>query len=486
MPTKKGAGPRQGQSGKKAQIEKMIAATIKKTPPLKCKAPPASKKQVKANESKLKARDGNQEQPLKNAVTNVEQLPKNEPEKMARICLPFQDPSTVGDRKPVLHSVPSAITVQDPRPYNNPNKVVVRLPPVVSKPLLTTQKKIGFLDLPGEIRNKIYDYCFPQEKYQIRFIGGKDKGPTELTYTRPLTANNTGPKLTMAGAGRRRRLFDLPCRIHANLSMPRFELMPGPAAFLSTCKQVNEEATFWFYNKSTFVFKTMGPLQKWLDRLRDSTKAVVRSLELEHSTGGEPVFTEHTFVKDRYDYRWKSICWQIADECCGGLKELTLNLTINDSPVLFTPHEEWMQAVYAFYDLGLKKCTIRLHCRRKKDTVCEVEAYKLRKLLLGDNFYEPTEEESKEKLFPEAVSSPPRRAKILRITGPMQSPNRGNGYTISSSSRYAQGFQARPQPPELTDPRATIFVSGPTRQAVRSNPSRKNFGQHFKGKGKAL
>lgn len=237
-----------------------------------------------------------------------------------------------------------------------------------------------FLDFPGEIRNVIYGYVFPRELYEIRCL---DKSAQSLTY-RSGTQALKGPRLDPS-VDRRRRLWDYPRRIRSNeRGIPLYELSPGPAAILLTCKQIHEEASSLLYNNSTFTFSSLRALSTFLNTIRISCKQSVRSLHLKHYTAGKIDMTNKNKGKEGYDQKWLDLCWKVRDELCN-LKELSIVLTINDSPVVFSEDAAWKAPLLAFSGIGLKQCSVILKgCAN--DTVLEVEAHKLRQFLLGENF----------------------------------------------------------------------------------------------------
>ncbi|KAL9045603.1 MAG: hypothetical protein Q9214_001376, partial [Letrouitia sp. 1 TL-2023] len=145
MPGRKGGGPRKGMLAKKAEIEKLINEA-KKT-----KSAGASK----SNNRRLQ----------RNAKKEPRPRPKEVSDRTAIIRLPSPRPGTYPTVKHILYDLPPNIPVPKPKQVPNPNSVVVRLPSncsSVHKPSIR-----GFCDLPGEIRNRIYDFCFPADTFEI-------------------------------------------------------------------------------------------------------------------------------------------------------------------------------------------------------------------------------------------------------------------------------------------------------------------------------
>ncbi|KAL8719061.1 MAG: hypothetical protein Q9225_003877 [Loekoesia sp. 1 TL-2023] len=453
MPAKRGGGQRKGKAGKKAQIEKMIE-TAKKTQAAPVNHQSSTTKLGTGPQKGNYTVNGTTSQKLDNGKVNgttSTQPVKCTSHKTATVRLPCQGFVSLQKKMPIVYTKPIPATASLPKPFKNPNHVVVRLPP--KQP---TKQATTFLSLPNEIRNIIYEYAMPYRKYGIQFIPREtkyEKRPAELTYYLPLAVTKSGPDLTAAD-GQRRRLFDLPKRLYIDQAIPPYRLSPGPAALLLVSKKVNEETSPMFYGRNTFSFHAMRPLRKFLNTLRPETRSMIRSLELIHHTAGNPGRTSDQTWKDSHDQCWHDLCFQIRDQCTG-LNSLTLHLTINDLPFKMGPLAPWMNPLYAFMNLGhLKKLKIRLCQFMTEDTVLEVQAYEIRKELMGQNFYEPVTpmnevflDKPKPKVRP-AVNS-------LRITGSMRVPS-----TEQLTQRPVHLLPRRL--PLLDDPRATVFWHPPS------------------------
>ncbi|KAI4145231.1 MAG: hypothetical protein L6R39_003887 [Caloplaca ligustica] len=425
MPAKRGGGLRKGIAGKKLQIEKMVE-TAKKTQP-----------QGKQASNTLKK--GHDNANGASAPTHIVALKKTQEaadheanstvrisKKTAIVRLPGQGSVSVSKKMRVVYNQPPFVLPSLPKASKNPNHVVVRLPP--QQP---PKEPTNFLSLPNEIRNTIYDLAMPHKKYGIRFIRDKARPSTELTYHLPLSVTVSGPQLSVE-AGKRRRLFDLPKRLYIDAAIPPYRLSPGPAALLLVSKKVNEDTAPILYGRNVFSFYAMQPLRKFLDRLRPQTRPMVRSLEIAHYTAGDPKETKDQVWKDIYDHSWNNLCFQIRDQCTG-LASLALRLTINDIPFDMGPLANWMSPLYAFMNLDhLKKLDLRLHQVHTDDAILKVEAYEIRKELMGPNFYEsltPMKDAFVEK--PKAKARPGVNA--LRIVGNMhtQHPTRRAAHDLS-------------------------------------------------------
>ncbi|KAL8659025.1 MAG: hypothetical protein Q9226_000651 [Calogaya cf. arnoldii] len=491
MPAKKGGAPRKGQLAKKAQLEKLVQASKKASAQTE-KAPPKEGNTSSVKDPRTPPnKNGNQASSLIETnidqaqniplevghrtsanLARLEQLPEAAPiqpesipqleevgDRTATIRLPYQPRKFFPTKKSVVYPQPAQLTVPKPTAFKNPNKVVLRLPSTQS-PQATT-----FLSLAQELRNHIYELAMPRNKYRIQWIPREDQRPTELTYVLPLK-DHKGPNLT-ARAGRLRRNFDLPKRAYIEKEIPRYRLSPGPTALLLVSKQVYIDTAPMFYGRNIFSFAAMKPLGKFLNNLRPETLSMIRSLELIHSTASNPQLRQNQTWKHKHDERWESLCFQIRNQC-DRLQSLTLDLYVKDLPFKLGAHASWMSPLYAFMALkNLKHIDIRLHQAEADDAVLEVEAYKVRKALMSNNFYEPAH----------STGNKP----ILEKTSPRKAHPGVNALRVTVGNRRVPATCIKPS----LGPRATTFWTPPTpsqhgeEAAVTTNKNKTD-----KGKGK--
>ncbi|KAL9134392.1 MAG: hypothetical protein Q9175_004431 [Cornicularia normoerica] len=254
-----------------------------------------------------------------------------------------------------------------------------------------------FLKLPGELRNKIYDYGIVKQYYEIGWVDNNHKKKS-LTYRLPKLGKTQGPYLQPGATGRRRQL-DHSRRVPSQKRLAEGSIPPGPAALLTVCSKMHDEACSVFYSKSTFAFHGLGALRHFLDNLSPiATKALTR-LVIKYRAYGEPNRTEDQVWKAKHDRLWEDLCWRIADQCTS-LTRLSLDLTLNKSPLWFAPFDiideagigaKWIRPLWAFQDVGIQRCWVRLHCLSKDSSVLEVESWKVRKEILGASWKEEAE-----------------------------------------------------------------------------------------------
>ena len=337
------------------------------------------------------------------------------PAGMVSVRLPPQQPTQASSHKPhrpghICHPRPRKVVPGRNREQSMgvsaledlqcSKKPTVRLPcePNTRRALRYTPKgHFPFLELPGELRNKIYDYAMVKQYYEIEWVDNSRKNKT-LTYRLPRLGRAYGPHLE-ANAARRRRQLDCSRCAPSQKKLAEGAIPPGPASILAVCKKMHEEACSVFYSRSTFAFHGLGALRHFLKNLSPtSTKALTR-LAITYRAYGEPNRTEDQKWKTVHDRLWEDLCWRITDQCTS-LTRLSLDLTLNKSPLWFAPFDlageagigaQWIKPLWAFQDVGIQRCWVRLHCLSKEESILEVESWKVRKEILGSAWDEEAE-----------------------------------------------------------------------------------------------
>ncbi|KAF6227343.1 hypothetical protein HO133_008787 [Letharia lupina] len=320
----------------------------------------------------------------------------------ASVRLPPLQPSSRDNPRGPLCRQPKKIVpglIQDQKPVllesehlHHPGKPLVCLPcePDTMRALRYAPKgHFPFLELPGELRNKIYDYGIVKQYYEIGWVDNNHKSKS-LTYRLPKLGRAYGPRLE-SGAARRRRQLDYSRRVPSQKRLVEGSIYPGPAALLVVCSKMHKEACSVFYSKSTFTFHGLGALRHFLNNLSPTATEALTRLGIKHRAYGEPNRTEDQMWKAKHDRLWEDLCWRIADQC-SSLTRLSLDLTLNKSPLWFAPFDladkagigaQWIKPLWGFQDVGIQRCWVRLHCLSKDSSILEVESWKVRKEILG-------------------------------------------------------------------------------------------------------
>lgn len=268
-----------------------------------------------------------------------------------------------------------------------------------------------FLDLPGEIRNKIYDLVFEnclvdvrvghQEQFhrgfldrpsfgfqktphnehdkKLRFDDRKaaEKHPCHIyldPYSRvdsreakqaptPLaeqlrTIPQRRSKPGQRGRGFRKR--DVSRMYHDVLSASGSNIA-GTAAvhrvpfdFLFSCRQIYNEALCVMYARIVFRFTTNKALNQFLLATPLKALQAIHGLEIFHATYGEPELTVNRKFKLSADKKWSTTCKQIRERMTG-LKNLRVHLQLHDWPCQLGLREEWAQPILSLRPDGFDR-----------------------------------------------------------------------------------------------------------------------------------
>jgi hypothetical protein len=229
----------------------------------------------------------------------------------------------------------------------------------VSLPISKMQEKTkakktrGFLDLPGEIKNRIYQYYF-QDTYRCELVGeGCDFNPTAvklLSYPR-LHQPHLGVQLDKAKAGgpvairfpRLRRPHRAPS---TGSRINRGWLNPHGALIL-VCKQIHVETLALLYCQITFVFEAPRRIANFLHRLPKQNHDNVTKLHLYYSTYGSPDSAGDVIWQDKHIKSWSRACKAIATSL-SCLRELEIDIWINDYAPKFNLRQKWLKPLLHF------------------------------------------------------------------------------------------------------------------------------------------
>lgn len=257
----------------------------------------------------------------------------------------------------------------------------------------------------------------------IEWLNNNNKNKT-LTYRlrREPTGRMPGPYLMLnAAAAHRRNALNRPGRSTLQ-HLPEEYYGKVPVAPLLVCKKMHEEASSVFYSKSAFNFHGLRALDHFLDKLQPIAKTSITQLFIRYRAYGHPEETINKCFKYRHDRRWEQLCWRVGDECTS-LTHLSLNITLNKSPVSFCAFDDveaaslgaqWIRPLCAFQGVNIKRCWARVHCSVKDRPVLELESYNIRKEILGDKWDE--EAESKRDGFGRDIEPKPKdKAKELPV-----------------------------------------------------------------------
>lgn len=231
-----------------------------------------------------------------------------------------------------------------------------RARPKVSLP--KSQKKPGFFDLPGELRNRIYQYYF-QGTYRCELIGASYDLLTATPTTIKLLSNNSAPK-----SHRRARekvpepnkqvvvRFPRRRRSTSAIQTPRLQdWLNSHGALILVCKQVHAETVPLLYRRITFVFEAPRRIAGFLSKIPQHNHSHVTSMHLHYSTYGSPEAASHVVWQQKHLESWTRAC-KAAAKSLTCLRELEVFVWINEDAPKFNLRQKWLQPLWQFRRLA--------------------------------------------------------------------------------------------------------------------------------------
>ena len=221
---------------------------------------------------------------------------------------------------------------------------------------------LGFLDLPGEVRNRIYRYVFEPKELAIHWLTPEK----DLTFMIQESSLPTFEPAVWKCLQYRNFLSQRRSRISTKARQLGQKCMPQenntlssrlphrPAALLLTCRRVNAEATLMFYSSHALHFYSPKTIFTFLSSVPLASKAAIKKLRV-HYSPTEAFYpsndNNYKFGKDR---EWQKICQKLALHM-KGLEELTIcfDVPLNGLSVFWRPGHGQLNPWMAFADGGL-------------------------------------------------------------------------------------------------------------------------------------
>ncbi len=270
----------------------------------------------------------------------------------------------------------------------------------------TPREAFQFLDLPGEIRNKIYDLAFDACLTDIRmgnhrhFRGEIISRPRTELPIQPRKQNDSKPQPETRNPidqqpGRKippsHSITDLkpvkqapvllqeqprtarkkcckqrwgkrgPGRMYHTVLPSSATTQDGnsadchaPFRFLFSCRQIYHEALCLMYAKTVFRFSSTKTINRFLSVTPLRALQAIQGLEIFHATQAEPELTEHRKFKISADKKWFETCQQIRQKMTN-LKKLCIELQLFDWPSQLLLREEWARPILLLRRNGLDR-----------------------------------------------------------------------------------------------------------------------------------
>lgn len=221
---------------------------------------------------------------------------------------------------------------------------------------------LGFLDLPGEVRNRIYQYVFEPKELAIHWLT-PDKDLTFMIQESSLPTFEPAVwkclqyrnflsqrRSRMSAQGRH---LGQQCKSRGNNALSS-RLLYRPAALLLTCRRVNVEATLMFYSSHALHFYSPKTIFRFLSSVPLASKAAIKKLRVYYSPTEAFYSSKDNGYKYGKDGEWQKICQKLSlhMKC---LEELTIcfDVPLDGLSVFWRPGHRQSNPWMAFADGGL-------------------------------------------------------------------------------------------------------------------------------------
>jgi hypothetical protein len=250
-----------------------------------------------------------------------------------------------------------------------------------------------FFDLPGEIRNRIYDLAIPETRVVI---------------------SGTHPQKELEELKRREPEKKHKTRYHLRGRFRTGDMSTGSLLFAS--RQFNKEALQYVYARTTFCFEHFGVLRKFLRNIPTVAGRRIRSMEITHVGYAEPQWSIDRAWKLRHDARWAETLEQVKTQT--NLQELTLDITNFDWPIQLELNEPWARPLlHLAGEKGLDRVRVKLDNDAFEMVRCDAAAKSLeRRMMTSVGRQTQRREEAAEKQ--RELEANRKAKKVLRISLP--------------------------------------------------------------------
>ncbi|XPT02102.1 hypothetical protein M3J09_011224 [Ascochyta lentis] len=258
------------------------------------------------------------------------------------------------------------------------------------------KKARGFLDLPGEIRNRIYEYCF-QSSFRCELVAQGCDLTTATPKVVKSLLNATVNSKPRHGDNRGKAKSDEPLIIrlpprrrgsHSAVLGPRTCWLDLFCGLILVCKQIHTETLPLLYQRITFIFEAPCRISSFLRRVPQQNLDNVSKLHLYYTTYGSPSSASDVIWQDKHIESWMRAC-KMASKKLTCLRELEIEIWINEDAPKFNLRQKWLQPLLQFRRLSLDKNnegeSSSMQCTQKP-RVLQVVTIKPRSRLWKHNF----------------------------------------------------------------------------------------------------
>ncbi len=210
-------------------------------------------------------------------------------------------------------------------------------------------KRCRLLQLPGEVRNLIYDYVF-EDPVVVQFVpSANDDGfalGKKLGLSREAYYHQTLCKEAAQTSSTMPRIFRF--RMSHSRVNHQVKWATSLHALILTCRQIYAEAAPLLYARMTFFFQSARAIVRYLAQLRTPQLAALQKIHIDYRTYGNPQSPgTHECWMRKYEALWRKACELLATKP-SGLRQLWITVEVHQFPLRFRLAETWVAPLLEF------------------------------------------------------------------------------------------------------------------------------------------
>ncbi|KAG9377877.1 hypothetical protein PtrSN002B_002443 [Pyrenophora tritici-repentis] len=230
--------------------------------------------------------------------------------------------------------------------------------PVHTRGVYAPKKLRGFLALPAEIRNQIYNYYFEAENHCE--ITRKSHQPQQ--QKKPLTVKLCSALIAPTPISSAPDTSNTVPVIRFTRCLGNYNIIQGLQtnwlgslyALSLVCKQVYAETVTYMYLTTVFIFDAPKRMTNFFDVVSSTRLGCITKLQLHYDTYGHPKSTHNVIWQDKHGRSWHRVC-KAASKKLVNLQSLTIWAQIHDCAPKFTLREKWIEPLLQFRRLNRQK-----------------------------------------------------------------------------------------------------------------------------------
>lgn len=217
----------------------------------------------------------------------------------------------------------------------------------------------GFLGLPGELRNRIYDYYFDQDfRVEIAAKGTALSHKAHHPKTVKLSLNlldrgRTVHKDQMTSLQQTPKILRMPRRFghYQRVNGIRTEWSSSLSALILVCRQVYHEAIIFLYQNTTYTFAAPRRIANFLDVIPKQNLSWVMKLHLHYGSYGCPLLAADRTWANKHLRSWILACKSASKQFIN-LQQLQVWIKVNEASPRFDLRQHWLQPLLQFRRLS--------------------------------------------------------------------------------------------------------------------------------------